>query len=125
MPEFSMYLRRNGYTPIYGPAPRGDLVFMTKLVLKTVGGFNPAFIGVGHGHREHHHRVNKAGLIAHSENNCIDIKEARDKFKQIGDTTGGRWNLSKEETDKQIARNRKIAKHLRMSGYIFSPIIFE
>jgi glycosyltransferase involved in cell wall biosynthesis len=121
-PTFTNYLKSAlALTPIYAPSPRGDLTFLTKKVINTVGGFHPDFKGVGYAHGDWSARVIKAGLVSHPLG-YVDIAEARDKFKQVGDTEGGRWDEPKEEIEAQIARNRKVAKAVRMQGKIFYPL---
>ena len=121
-PEFSEYMKQTmRVTPIYGESPRGDLTFITRKVITTVGGFNPAFNGVGYAHGEWSQRVAKAGLIAHPLL-WIDLAEVADKFKQVGDTEGGRWNDDKDEIKKQIRRNKRIASGLTKQDYIYCPL---
>ena len=121
-PTFTNYLRQVlSLTPIYTSSPRGDLTFLTKKVIATVGGFHPDFQGVGYAHGDWSARVIKAGLVSHPLG-YMDIAEARDKFKQVGDTEGGRWDEPKEEIDKQIARNKRVAKAVRMKGKVFYPL---
>lgn len=121
LPEFTEWLKGHGYTPIYGPSPRGDLTFITALVLREVGGFSPEFRGVGFAHGDFSRRVVAVGLVPHPLH-WVDVKEARDKFFQKGDTVGGRWLVPKKEIDKQLASNRAIAKKLRMSKTIYIPL---
>lgn len=124
LPNFADFMKNHNLTPIYGPTPRGDLTFLTSKVLKEVGGFNPEFIGAGHAHGEWTERVITAGLVSHPLK-YIDIKEARDKFQQIGDREGGRWNKTKEELDGEINRNKKLRKKLQKTGYIFHPLVLQ
>jgi glycosyltransferase involved in cell wall biosynthesis len=123
LPSFTEYMKKTmNATPIYASSPRGDLTFITRKVISTVGGMNPLFEGVGFAHGEWSGRVAKAGLISHPLN-WIDIAEARDKFKQVGDTEGGRWEDDPEEIQKQIKRNRNVAKALEHGGEpIYCPL---
>jgi glycosyltransferase involved in cell wall biosynthesis len=121
-PTFTDYMKSAiNLTPIYATSPRGDLTFLTKKVITTVGGFHPDFKGVGYAHGDWSARVIKAGLVSHPLG-YMDIAEARDKFKQVGDTEGGRWDVPKEEIDAQIARNKRVAKTVRTGGKIFYPL---
>ena len=108
-------------TPIYGPSPRGDMTFLTKKVIATVGGLNPLFEGVGYAHGEWSDRVAKAGLISHS-NKWVDIREAADMFKQVGDTTGGRWEDDQDEIKAQLKINQQTRKALKKEDYIYCPL---
>jgi hypothetical protein len=121
---FSAYLEQRGYTPVFGSSPRGDLVFITSAVLAKVGAFNPKFKGVGYAHGEWQNRIAKAGLINHPLK-WFDIKEARDCFEQKGDTSGGRWKLSKTELKKQLDANKKVLVELEKDPYIHLPLRFE
>lgn len=121
IPDFSKDMSEQGLTPIYGESPRGDLTFITKAVINKIGGFNPQFIGVGYAHGEWSNRAFNAGLIPHPLK-WIDIKEARDKFIQRGDTEGGRWNIDKKVIKEQIKRNRAIQKELKASRYIYCEL---
>ncbi len=122
LPSFTEYMKKTmRATPIYGSSPRGDFTFLTRKVISTVGGMNPAFEGCGMAHGEFSERVAKAGLISHPLK-WIDIAEARDKFKQIGDTEGGRWEDDEDEIKKQIARNKKVAFGLSKQDYIYCPL---
>ena len=115
-------MKTQNLTPIYGPSPRGDFTFITKKVLKKVGGFNPAFIGAGYAHGEWSERIFKAGLIPHPRK-WIDIRsEYGDPFQQIGDRSGGRWEKPKHEIKEQIAYNRSVRKKLQKQNYIFYPL---
>ena len=98
-------------TPIYGPSPRGDLTFISNMVIRKVGAIHPAFVGAGHAHGQWSDRVAASGMINHP-NKWIDIAEAAVKFKQLGDTKGGRWNQDKEETKIQIKKNSVLRKTL-------------
>jgi glycosyltransferase involved in cell wall biosynthesis len=121
-PAFTNYLAKAmGVTPIYATSPRGDFTFLTRKVITTVGGLNPMFRGVGYAHGEWSARVVKAGLVSHSSG-WIDIAEARDKFKQIGDTEGGRWKDNKELIDAQLKKNRAINKLLKKKDYLYCPL---
>lgn len=112
LPDFSTFLKGNlGYTPVYGPTPRGDFTFITSLVLREVGGIHPGFKGVGHAHGQWSERIAESGLCGHPLK-WMDIKEARDKFKQVGDTEGGRWNDDPEKVKEQIKRNAALRREL-------------
>ena len=111
-------------TPIYGPSPRGDMTFITKKVIATVGGMNPLFRGVGYAHGEWSDRVAKAGLIAHP-NKWVDILQARDMFKQVGDTTGGRWHDDQDDIKAQLKINQQTRKALKKQDYIYCPLEIE
>ena len=125
MPSFTEYMKKTlNCTPIYASSPRGDFTFLTRKVISTVGGMNPAFKGVGYAHGEYSARVAKAGLISHPLN-YIDIAEARDKFKQIGDTSGGRWEDDPEEIKKQISYNKRIAMRLEKTGELYCPLVLR
>lgn len=106
-----------GWTPVYGPSPRGDLVFVTRRAIQMVGGFHPDFLGAGHAHGEWSERIARAGLIGHPLK-WMDIREARDCFEQRGDTEGGRWMDDPQKIQAQIEHNRAVRKRLRMSGGI-------
>ncbi len=108
-------------TPIYGSSPRGDLTFITKKVISTVGGMNPRFEGCGYSHGEWSERVAKADLIAHP-NKWVDILQARDMFKQVGDTTGGRWDDDQDEIKAQLKMNQQTRKALKKEDYIYCPL---
>ena len=119
---FSQYLKQTmNATPIYASSPRGDLTFITRKVITVVGGMNPAFKGVGYAHGEWSARVVKAGLVSHPLG-YVDIKEARDKFKQVGDTEGGRWNDDVQMIKKQIKYNKRVARELAKKDYIYVPL---
>jgi glycosyltransferase involved in cell wall biosynthesis len=122
VPDFSEWLAKHNYTPIYGPSPRGDMTFLTKAVIKKVGGFNPGFRGAGYGHGEWSDRVVKAGLVPHPLK-WVDIKEARDSFIQKGDTVGGRWLMTKKELKAQLKKNGALAKKLRATGYVHQDLV--
>ncbi len=122
MPSFSAYMKKTmNATPIYASSPRGDLTFITRKVITTVGGMNPAFQGVGYAHGEWSGRVAKAGLISHPLK-WIDIAEARDKFVQVGDTEGGRWDDDKVDIKKQMQYNKRVARGLTQQDYIYCPL---
>ena len=121
-PAFSDYLAKAmDVTPIYASSPRGDLTFLTRKVITTVGGLNPLFKGVGYAHGSWSARVVKAGLVSHPAG-YVDIAEARDKFKQIGDTSGGRWDDDPEEIKKQLKQNKQVAKQLKKEGQLYVPL---
>lgn len=122
--DFKAFLKSKGFTPVYGSSPRGDFTFITKTVLQEVGGLNPRFFGVGYAHGEWSERINSAGLIAHPLK-WWDIKEARDKFIQKGDMSGGRWVLPNKDLKTQLRKNKKIAFDLKETGYTFCPLILE
>lgn len=124
IPGFSNFMIAEGLTPLFGPSPRGDLTFLTSHVLKKVGGFNPNFIGAGYAHGEWTERVVKAGLVAHPLK-YVDILEARDKFEQIGDTEGGRWEQDSSLISAQIKTNRKLLKSLQRTGYVYHPLVLS
>jgi len=121
IPGFTEFMNKKRLTPIYGPSPRGDLTFVTAKTIKTVGAFNPTFIGAGYGHGEWSARVVKAGLIPHPSK-WVDIKEARDLFIQKGDEEGGRWDQDKKAIKQQLKRNRAIQKELRKTKYLYYPL---
>jgi len=122
--NFSKYMQKHSLTPIYGPSPRGDLTFITSSVLRAVGAFNPLFSGAGYAHGEFSSRVYKAGLIKHPLK-WIDIREAQVKFKQIGDTEGGRWVEEPQVIKRQLQKNAKIRKDLEKTEYVFHPLVLE
>lgn len=122
MPVFSTYLKEAmTLTPLYGSSPRGDLTFLTRKVITEVGAFNPLFQGVGYAHGEWSARVAKAGLISHP-NKWVDIQQARDMFKQVGDTEGGRWDDDEAAIKSQMARNKMAFKKLAKDDYIYCPL---
>lgn len=123
VPSFSEWMASKNAIPMYRESPRGDLTFITKRVIKKVGGLHPDFIGVGGAHGEWSNRVYKANLIPHPLR-WIDIKQASEKFIQLGDTTGGRWLRPKAEIKQEIKRNGALAKKLRATGYVFHPLVF-
>ncbi len=121
-PAFSDYLMSTlNVTPIYASSPRGDLTFLTRKVITTVGGLNPMFRGVGYAHGEWSARVVKAGLVSHPSG-YVDIAEARDRFKQVGDTEGGRWDDNKETIDAQLQKNKAVRALLKKRDYIHCPL---
>lgn len=121
-PQFSQYLKAvMNVTPLYAPSPRGDFTFITRKVITTVGGLNPAFKGVGYAHGEWSERVIRAGLVSHPSG-YVDISEARDKFKQIGDTEGGRWNDDPVVIKQQMKFNKRVQRELASTGYIYCPL---
>lgn len=124
-PSFDSFMGSCGCTPIYSSSCRGDLVFISREVLARVGGLNPEFRGVGYGHLEWSERVVKAGLIPHPNCKWIDIKQSRDKFVQIGDTTGGRFEMSDEELKKQLRYNKEVLQSVRLREGVFNLIRFE
>ena len=123
VPDFSSWIKENlKQTPIYGPSPRGDLTFISNMVVRHVGAFHPDFIGVGHAHGQWSDRVVAANLIGHP-NKWIDIKEVSETFKQIGDTEGGRWNIDPAEIKKQVAANSALRKRLGVSPLYIQPFL--
>jgi len=121
-PALTEFLQTKGYTPIYGPSPRGDFTFITAKVIKEVGGFDPKFIGAGFAHGHWSERVIKAGLVPHPLK-YWDVKEIRDTFIQKGDREGGRW-LNLEKTKAEIRYNKGILKAIRESGgYTYHPLV--
>jgi glycosyltransferase involved in cell wall biosynthesis len=125
-PDFDSYMVSHGYTPLYSSSCRGDLVFISRTVLERVGGLNPNFWGVGYGHLEWAERISKSGLIPHPHQKWIDIKEARDKFIQLGDTQGGRFDMPEEVVKKQLEHNLKVLEKLQKTGgKLFQSIHLE
>jgi len=120
-PGMTNFLKSKGYSVLYGSSPRGDFTFFTSEVIRKVGGFHPRFVGAGYAHGEWSSRVAKAGLIQHPLR-WIDIKEARDKFYQEGDTSGGRWNHP-ERTKEEIKINKRVMRELEKSNYIYHPLV--
>lgn len=110
-----------GWKPIYGESPRGDLTFVTKRAIQTVGGMHPDFRGVGYAHGEWSNRIAKAGLIPHPLK-WIDIQEARDSFEQRGDREGGRWQQDPAVIKQQMKDNRAVQKRLKASGIVHVPL---
>ena len=123
-PEFTKFLSGHSYTPVFGSSPRGDFTFITREVVRQVGGFNPLFRGAGYAHGEWSERIRKAGLISHPLG-WWDVKEARDKFEQRGDTTGGRWNHDPHEIKEQLKSNKITQKRLKRVEYLYCPLVFE
>jgi glycosyltransferase involved in cell wall biosynthesis len=121
---FGSFMQANGLTPIYGPSPRGDLTFCTRRVVERVGAFNPRFRGAGYAHGEWSKRCARGGLINHP-NKWVDIKEARDKFVQVGDTSGGRWEENQKGIKRQLARNKTVLKELEKEDYIYHRLVLE
>jgi len=122
--SFSAFLARHHLTPLYASSPRGDFTFLTSTVLHRVGGFNPAFRGAGYAHGEWSGRVARAGLIGHPLK-WIDIMQGRDRFVQVGDTSGGRWKLTEEQLKAQLSRNKRVFRDLEKSGYVNCPLVLE
>lgn len=122
VPDFSAWMQDKGYTPIYGPTPRGDLTFITNRVVQEVGAFNPKFRGAGYAHGEWSRRVAKAELITHPLH-WVDIKEACECFVQLGDTEGGRWLEDKRKIKEQLRTNAAVAQRLEKTGYIYHPLV--
>lgn len=123
-PDFDGFLKQNFLTPIYAKIPRGDFTFISKLVLKTIGGFHPRFKGCGGAHQEHWQRAIRAGLIPHPHP-LLGIHEGELKFEQIGDTEGGRFMDDPEEIKRQLDENQNILKELTNSQELFVPLNFE
>lgn len=123
-PTFTESLAQQGITPIFASSPRGDFTFITSRVITTVGGFNPRFQGAGYAHGEWSNRIANAGLVCHPLR-WWDIKEARDKFEQRGDTDGGRWNLDKGVISTQLRRNKRLLTELQKTQYIYHPLVLE
>jgi hypothetical protein len=122
IPSFTEYMQQTmKATPIYASSPRGDLTFITRRVITQIGAFNPLFQGVGYAHGEWSARVAKAGLISHPLH-WIDIAEARDKFKQVGDTEGGRWEDDQVKLKKQMQYNKRVLRNLNTQDYIHCPL---
>ena len=122
--SFKLYMAQNGLTPIYASSPRGDLTFLTGAVISRIGAFNPRFRGCGGAHGEWSTRARRGGLINHPLG-WVDIKEARDKFVQIGDTGGGRWNLDQKDIRRQLQRNSQVRKELEREDYLFHELVLE
>ena len=122
--SFSAFLAKHKLTPIYASSPRGDLTFLTSTVLHRVGAFNPQFRGAGYAHGEWSGRVARAGLIGHPLK-WIDIEQARDRFEQVGDTYGGRWEMSEEQLKVQLNRNKRVFRELEKSNYTHCPLVLE
>lgn len=122
--RFDAYMHERSLTPIYGEHPRGDLTLISKRVLREVGGLHRDFLGAGFAHGEWANRIQRAGLIGHPQK-WVDIKEARDCFKQLGDTEGGRWERPQKEIKQQIKRNRAVYRRLKASKYQYAPLALE
>ena len=123
--SFTRYLKEAmELTPIYGSSPRGDLTFITKKVIATVGGMNPLFEGCGYAHGEYSDRVIKAGLVSHP-NKWVDILQAQEKFKQVGDTIGGRWDEDQDAIKAQLKKNQQVRKALKKEDYIYCPLVLQ
>lgn len=110
-----------GWHAIYGQSPRGDLTFITKRALQTVGGMHPDFRGAGYAHGEWSNRIARAGLIPHPLK-WMDIREARDSFEQRGDTEGGRFADDAAKIKQQLKDNRAVQKRLKASGIVHVPL---
>lgn len=121
--DFDAFMKKEGMSPIYGGAPRGDLTFITKKVIDQVGAFNPRFRGAGYAHLEWSERVVKAGLVGHP-NQWVDIREARDKLVQHGDKEGGRLEDG-GKIQKQIDDNLDLYLRLKSEPYIYHPLVLE
>jgi hypothetical protein len=89
-----------------------------------VGAFNPLFRGAGYAHGEWSNRVARAGLINHPAK-WVDIKEARDSFKQVGDREGGRWVEDESKIHDQLRRNKQVLKELRKREYTYHELVIE
>jgi glycosyltransferase involved in cell wall biosynthesis len=112
VPDFTTWCVANlNMTPIYGPSPRGDFTFISNMVIRKVGAFHPDFVGVGHAHGQWSDRVIASHLVQHP-NKWVDIQEAANKFKQVGDTIGGRWNEDQAVIQEQVKTNHNIRKIL-------------
>lgn len=109
------------FTPICGVKARGDLTFITRRVIATVGGLHPGFRGAGYAHVEWQNRIADAGLIDHPWK-WIDIQEARDKLVQVGDTEGGRWNEDPAKIKQQLKDNRAVQRRLKAQGTTYVPL---
>lgn len=106
-----------------GAGPWGSLfkILPSPSIIREIGGFSPEFRGVGYAHGDFSRRAVAAGMVPHPLQ-WVDVKEARDKFHQKGDTIGGRWLVPKKEINRQLEANRAIAKRLRMSKVIHIPL---
>jgi glycosyltransferase involved in cell wall biosynthesis len=124
VPAFSAYMEQSGCTPIYGPSPRGDLTYVTGSVINRIGSFNPRFRGAGYAHGEWSNRVKRGGMINHPQH-WVDIRQARDSFVQVGDTSGGRWEEDEDKIRKQLQRNSQVRKELEKEDYLFHPLVLE
>lgn len=123
-PRFDAFMVENKLHPMYGPSPRGDLTFITRAVVRTVGAFNPLFRGAGYAHGEWSNRVARAGMINHP-NKWVDIQEASARFEQVGDTEGGRWEKDEEDIKRQLTRNKSVLKELQRNEYTHHPLVLE
>lgn len=122
--DFSDWCHANiGLHPIYGPTPRGDLTFISHKVIHRVGAIHPGFVGVGHAHGHWSDRVIADGTLVQHPNKWIDVKEAADKFVQIGDREGGRWAMTPEETKEQVRRNGELRKNLGTGVIYIEPFL--
>jgi len=123
VPDFGNWVKENlGFTPIYGPSPRGDLTFISNMVVRHVGAFHPEFSGVGHAHGQWSDRVIAANLVCHP-NKWIDLQEVADRFEQIGDTAGGRWDSDPDEIKRQVAANATLRKRIGVNPTYISPFL--
>lgn len=123
VPDFGNWVKdKLQMTPIYGPSPRGDLTFISNMVVRKVGAMHPGFQGVGHAHGQWSDRVAASGMINHP-NKWIDIAEAAAKFRQLGDTSGGRWDFDKEEVKLQIKKNSALRKFLGTEQLYIQPFL--
>lgn len=119
--DFNEYcFNKLNLNPIYSFKPRGDVTFLSKKTMKTVGAFSPRYRGCGHSHGNWSDRCVAAGLIGHP-NKFIDFVETRDSFVQLGDQVGGRWNEDPEKIKAEIESNSKIRKELGV-GQICIPV---
>jgi len=114
--------RATGLTVKYSRHLGGQVTFLTTKVLRTVGGFNPAFRGCGFGHIEWSKRIWKAGLIAHP-NRWIDLVEC--EWRPIGDREGGRLDES-DRTAAEIKHNGEIFDRLLLDPRrpLYCPVVF-
>lgn len=127
VPAFSAFMLEKGLTPVYRGSPRGDLTFLTSTVIQRVGAFNPLFRGAGYAHGEWSNRVQRTGLIGHPLK-WMDIKEAMDKFEQIGDREGGRWirpDGTENDVSDQLRRNAQVLKQLQRKDYSYHELVLE
>lgn len=123
VPDFSEFcLNTLKLTPIFGTSPRGDLTFISNLVIRRVGAIHPSFVGVGHAHGQWSDRVAASGLIQHPLK-WLDVQEANEKFVQIGDREGGRWALTPEETKEQVRKNGELRKLLGTEPLYIEPFL--
>lgn len=113
VPSFTEFCKSKlDLTPIYSTSPRGDLTFLSQKTLKTVGAMHPRFRGCGMAHGQWSERCRLAGLTGHPLS-WVDVKEARDKFIQKGDTQGGRWADDPDVIKDQIAKNREVRNSVK------------